>query len=184
MLGTEAPVDSIARDIKRGRNYTLGLGRATPLADEVVRVWPIEIAGTLSDRSQRSTLLVDIESRSERNAADPTISPMIPAPTGITAVRWTMGGDPSAPASVCNRQAMKNLGVLPRWREQYPLVILHLGALDSELFSMLGRLCDGIALAAELESLPACSLRRLSRILRRHQSQGCRLLGMWSIEIG
>jgi hypothetical protein len=128
--------------------------------------------------------LVDIEFRSEGNAAEPTIAPMIPAPTGITALRWTMGGDPSAPASAWSRQALKNLGILPQWREQYPLVILHLGALDSELFSMLGRLCDGIALAAELGSLSACSLRRLSRVLRRHQSQGCRLLGMWSIEIG
>lgn len=204
MLGTEVPIDSLIREMKRGRSYTLGLGRATPLSTATSQRWPTRVAHSLYGKTQRSTLLIETEGQSiAENLKQPAQLPETVClnksevnsncdanaeanteESPITKIVWTMIDDTAPPNASLNRQAMKAVGALPKWKEQYPLIILHLGALDSVGFAMLGRLCDGIALAADMSRCQTTSLRDLSRTLRLHQSHGCRLLGMWSVEIG
>ncbi|MBU6239914.1 MAG: hypothetical protein KGQ51_19035 [Planctomycetes bacterium] len=180
MLGTEVPIDSLIREMKRGRSYTLGLGRATPLSTTTSHRWPTQVAHSLHGKTQRNTLLIETDGTPNQDAQADAKTEESP----ITKIVWTMNDDTAPPNASLNRQAMKAVGALPKWKEQYPLIILHLGALDSLGFSMLGRLCDGIALAADMSRCQTTSLRDLSRTLRLHQSHGCRLLGMWSVEIG
>lgn len=185
MLATEVPIDSIVREMKRGRNYTLGLGRATPLADEISNLWPSRVACSLHDKTHRSTLLVETQPADPLQPADGSESShesMIDR--DLKTVPWSISCDPAPSGPAWNRQSLKELGAFPKWKEQYPLIVLHLGQLDSIAFAMLGRLCDGIALAADMSRTQGTSLRQLSRSLRHHQAQGCRLLGMWSVEIG
>ncbi len=204
MLGTEVPIDSLIREMKRGRSYTLGLGRATPLSTATSQRWTTRVAHSLYGKTQRSTLLIETEGQNiaenlkaatdlheagylNKSEGTPTVDTQPETKTEespITKIVWTMNDDTAPPNASLNRQAMKALGALPKWKEQYPLIILHLGALDSIGFAMLGRLCDGIALAADMSRCQTTSLRDLSRTLRLHQSHGCRLLGMWSVEIG
>jgi hypothetical protein len=204
MLGTEVPIDSLIREMKRGRSYTLGLGRATPLPQGTSQRWPTRVAHSLYGRTQRDTLLIETEGQSiaeslneaahlhepgclNKTVGIPMVDRQVEAkvdPSPLTKIVWKMNDNAAAPNASLNRQAMKAVGALPKWKEQYPLIILHLGALDSIGFAMLGRLCDGIALAADMSRCHASSLRDLSRTLRLHQSHGCRLLGMWSVEIG
>ncbi len=180
MLATEAPIDSIVRDMKRGRNYTLGLGRATSLSSEIARGWPGRVANSLCYKTQRRTLLIETESTEPLGGSTETGE----GDLDITTIQWTICSEPTPSNASPDRQMLKHLGSLPKWKEQYPLTILHLGTLDSPAFATLGKLCDGIALAADMSQSQGTSLRELSKTLRHHQAHGCRLLGMWSVEIG
>jgi hypothetical protein len=180
MLATAAPIDSLAREMKRGRPYTLGIGRVTPLSDAFARAWPSRIAGALQAKTQRKTLLIETDSPQaceKESAFDQNSS-------AVSKIFWTIGDDSSPSNPAQTRRAFKDLGTFPQWKEQYPLIVLHLGVLNSPAFEMLGRLCDGIALAADISRSQTTSLRDLSRTLKHHQAQGCHLLGMWSVEIG
>ena len=185
MFGSEVPIDSLVRDMKRGRSYTLGLGKATPLSNATSRTWANRVAHCLQDKSQRNTLLIetDGDENTSQGADNQVIQPAT-AESSVARVFWGVCSDPKSPKSSWNRQTMKALSAFPKWKEDYPLIVLHLGALDSDGFAMLGKLCDGIALSADMSRCHASSLRDLSRNLRHHQAQGCRLLGMWSVEIG
>jgi hypothetical protein len=186
MLATEVPLDSLVREIKRGRNYTLGLGRATPLSNDLSRSWPGRVANSLHDKTGRRTLLVDTEATdsSESSASSNPMSDAASQDLEINQIHWPISRDSARSGPGWNASFLKQLGTLPQWKEEYPLIVLHLGFLDSAAFEMLGKLCDGIALAADMSRSPGTSLRDLSRTLRHHQAHGCRLLGMWSVEIG
>jgi hypothetical protein len=185
MLGNEVPIDSLVRDMKRGRSYTLGLGKATPLSNANSRSWATRVARSLHDKTQRNTLLIetDGDEKAEQGVDHQVIHPATEE-SPVAKIFLDVCSDPESPKSPLNRQAMKALSTFPAWKEEFPLIVLHLGSMDSDGFAMLGKLCDGIALAADLSRAPATSLRDLARNLRHHQTHGCRLLGMWSVEIG
>jgi hypothetical protein len=186
MLATEVPLDTLVREMKRGRNYTLGLGRVTTLSNDLSRSWPGRVANSLQEKTRRRTLLVDTEA-TDSPYASASLNPSSDVDSQgleVTQIRWPISRDSARSGPGWNASLLKQLGTLPKWKEEYPLIVLHLGFLDSTAFEMLGKLCDGIALAADMSRSEGTSLKDLSRTLRHHQSHGCRLLGMWSVEIG
>jgi hypothetical protein len=169
----EIPVDPLLREMKRGRPYVLGLGRAAELVDGANESWTHRVAQTLQARSGRSTLLIETELSESDHSASESES----VHSGVTHAYWPVVNDAS-------RHAFRELAAFPKWKQQYPLIVLHLGGIESSPFSSLGKLCDGIAIAAEVKHSRARSFRLLSRSLRMHQRNGLRIVGMWSIEIG
>jgi len=61
------------------------------------------------------------------------------------------------------------------------LIVIDLGHLDSFAFSGLGKLCDGIGLLANDAQESSRTRHPWVRSLRRHQADGQRLLGIWSL---
>lgn len=169
----DVPLDPILRDMKRGRPYVLGLGRATPVPVSESEPWTTRVATALRGRSGRRTLFLETETQEESSFKRESYDPA----SGVTQAHWPVRFDG-------NRKVLRDLAVFPKWKEDFSLIVVHLGAVDSSAFGGLGKLCDGIAIAADMAQVQRSSLRRLERCLRQHERHGCRIVGMWSIEIG
>lgn len=173
---TSIPIEGLVRDMKRGRCYTLGLASAYSASDRMPCDWVASVARKCIEKTERTAVLIrtqDTASSSCTPSADTNCD------SGMACVQWTPWHEPLNIHSPVGRTIRSELASLPQWRQQFSLVVLELGDVRGQSFSGLGKLCDGIGLVASPTSSHA--IQELSRSLRRHQADGIRVIGLWTL---
>lgn len=193
------PIEGLVHAMKRGRTYTLGLATAWPVPDRsgtspratAFGGWMDEVAQRCMERTDRNAVLI----RLVLDAFDVNTAPQscdrdyenvlhgpdrLGGPGRLGRVHWTRWQEPLSAESPTARARRAELASLPRWKDRYALVVLDLECMDSHAFGPLSKQCDGIAVLANASDAPSASFGQLGRSLRRLQSEGTQLLGLWS----
>jgi len=175
-------MDGLIRLWKRGECYLMGV--ATVHVDgsmPVSSTGSMELARKSVERAGKSVLCV---------LAEHSLEPIFdqecnPSDDAIDRRRWIALKDHVDVGSLPFRQAMAELAELPRLREEYDLIVLDLGSVNSQAVSRVGKLCDGIVLLCDRDVADAKTwnrtLHRASKSIRTYQREGMEFVGAWDI---
>jgi hypothetical protein len=171
------PLDGILAKLQKTRPYLLGFARSGPentsLENQIVR----EVALRCASKTDRKTLVVHIaisNSKAARFVPLPEYTEQGYTEQGLTMVRWESFGESKQEKLLWNTQ----LAQLIQYRQEYGLIVLDLGDVQSELLFRMGRLCDGIL----IQLLDNFSELALKKSMQRIQHEQLKVIGVMSLD--
>ncbi len=161
------PIDGIIKRIQRSKSFVLGIG-SVGLSDlRLVRSIMIELVSRCSSKTDRKAILMSL------GQPDPSIE-NVPSENGnLQQAFWTLFGESKAELKAWHAQ----LGTLPRWKQEFGLIVLDLGDASSPQMPRIGRLCDGVV----LQLFHDIGSRATIRALKSVQKENLPMLGAWSV---
>ncbi len=161
------PIDGILKRIQRTKSFVLGVGSIGLCDPMLVRSIAIDLAKRCSVKSGRKALVVTTCSAGE------STQPAAIAGDDYHEATWTLPGESKADTKAWTAQ----LGALPRWKQEFGLIVVELGDSSSPQMLRIGRLCDGIG----VQLLHSATSRETIRALTSLQNEKLSILGVWTV---
>jgi len=163
------PIDGLLKRMHRSKSFVLGIGSIGKADPQLVRSIVNELVTRCSMKTDRKAILVSI-------VAPGSVVTQSPLSNGnYQEAIWTYYGHAKADTKTWHAQ----LGALPRWKQEFGLIVLDLGDASAPPMPRIGRLCDGVV----LQLFNSNSSRETIRALKSLQSESLPFLGAWSVGI-
>jgi len=162
------PIDGILNRIKLSKPYVLGIGTVGESDPLLVRTVVTDLVARCCSKIDRNAILITVRSPGELNTHDPV------GKTSVREARWFYIGDPKAERKAWHAQ----LAELPRWKQEFGLIVFDLGDVCFPKMPQIGRLCDGIV----VQLLNPSNSRETIQALKSLQNNRLTILGAWSVE--
>ncbi len=163
------PIDGILNRISKARSFVLGivtLGDADP---SLVRSVITDTVARCSEKARRNAILITVRPPNELRSHD------LVENGNFSQARWSYFDDANAGTKSWHAQ----LADLPRWKQEFGLIVFDLGAVCLPMMPRIGRLCDGIV----VQMLDPSNSRETIQALKSLQKNRLTILGAWSVEL-
>ncbi len=161
------PIDGILKRLHRSKSFVLGIGSIGLSDPSLVRSIVIDLVKRCSSKTDRKALLVTTRQVGSEDAEVPIESDL------YQEAAWTFFGESKADTKAWHAQ----LGALPRWKQEFGLIVVDLGDTSSPQMLRIGRLCDGIG----VQLFNSTNSRETIRALASFQKEKLPILGVWSV---
>ena len=163
------PIDGILNSIKKTKSFVLGIGTVGDFDPRLVRSVIKDTVARFSEKSDRNTILITIRPPNDVCDRHPNGS------VNFCEASWSYFEETSAGTKSWHAQ----LAELPRWKQEFGLIVFDLGDVCLPMMPRIGRLCDGIA----VQMLDPTDSRETIQALKLLQKNRLTILGAWSIEL-
>ncbi len=163
------PVDGILKRINRSKSFVLGVGAVGNSDPLLVRSVVSEIVTRCCGKTNRNAILVTVRTPNDATSAN------IPSCGLYREARWSYFGQTKTETRAWHGQ----LAELPRWKQEFGLIVFDLGDVGFPLMPRIGRLCDGVV----VQLLDPSNSRETIQALRRLQKDRLTILGAWSVDL-
>ncbi len=161
------PIDGIVKRIQRSKSFVLGIGSIGLSDPRLVRSILIELVSRCSTRIDKKAILVTL------GQSDPDLEGVQAENCNFQRAFWTFFGKSKADLKAWHAQ----LGALPRWKQEFGLIVMDLGDVSSQEMPKIGRLCDGVV----LQIFNSIGSQETIRALKSFQKENLHVLGAWSV---
>ncbi len=165
-----SPMDGILKSIKGSKPFVLGIGTVGESDPSLVRSVVTDLVVRCCSKIDRNAILITVRPPHDLNANDSVGNVL------VREARWSYFADTKAEMKTWETQ----LAELPRWKQEFGLIVFDLGDVCFPKMPQIGRLCDGIV----VQLLNASNSRQTIQALRSLQKNRMTILGAWSVELG
>ena len=166
------PIDPILKRLQRVKSFVLGVGSIGgddfSLKQSIVR----SLVSRCSEKTERKAILVSIEPTNRLNLNDVEIGAKA-ANDGYQTAVWTALSDDKSDSKSWHTQ----LGDLPRWKQEFGLIVFDLGNVASPQMLRVGRLCDGIVVQLHNPNDSRVTIQAMKSLTQENLP----ILGAWSV---
>lgn len=163
------PIDGILKRIQGSKSYVLGIGTVGESDPSLVRAVVTDLVVRCSSKIDRNAILITVRPPQDLNVNDSVGNAL------AREARWSFFGDTKAE----NKAWHEQLAELPRWKQEFGLIVFDLGDVCFPRMTQIGRLCDGIVVQLLNPSNP----RETIQAFKLLQKNRLPILGAWSIEL-
>lgn len=163
------PIDGILKRIQRSKSFVLGVGTVGDSDPLLVRSVVSELITRCCGKTNRNAILVTVRTPNDITSAD------FPSCGLYHEARWSYFDQTKTETRAWHAQ----LSELPRWKQEFGLIVFDLGDVGFPLMPRIGRLCDGIV----VQLLDPSNSRETIQALKRLQKDRLTILGAWSVDL-
>ncbi len=163
------PIDGILKRIQRSKSFVLGVGAVGDSDPLLARSIVSEIVTRCCGKTNRNAILVTVRTPNDVTSSD------FPSCGLYREVRWSYFDQTKTETRAWHAQ----LSELPRWKQEFGLIVFDLGDVGFPLMPRIGRLCDGIV----VQLLDPSNSRETIQALKRLQRDRLTILGAWSVDL-
>ena len=163
------PMDGILKRIKGSKPFVLGIGTVGESDPSLVRSVVTDLVVRCCSRIDRNAILITVRPPHDLNVNDSVGNVL------VREARWSYFADTKAEMKTWQAQ----LAELPRWKQEFGLIVFDLGDVCFPRMPQIGRLCDGIV----VQLLNPSNSRETIQALRSLQKNRMTILGAWSVEL-
>ena len=163
------PIDGILKRIKRSKSYVLGIGTVGDSDPSLVRSVVTDLVVRSCSKIDRNAILITVRPPQVLNPNDSLGNAL------VHEARWFYFGNTKAEMTAWHTQ----LAELPRWKQEFGLIVFDLGDVCFPRMPQIGRLCDGIV----VQLLNPSNSRETIQALKSLQKNRLTILGAWSVEL-
>ncbi len=162
------PIDGILNRINKAPSFVLGIGTVGDADPYLVRS---VISGTVarcSEKAHRNAMLITVRPLNELQLHDWNGNGL------FHVAKWSYFEETKVGTKLWHTQ----LADLPRWKQEFGLIVFDLGAVDLPMMPRIGRLCDGIV----VQMFDPPNSRQTIQALKSLQKNRLTIFGVWSVE--
>ena len=163
------PMDGILKSINRSKSFVLGIGSVGDPDPLLVRSIVVDLVARCCAKTDRNAILVTVRPPNDLSSID------VPMCDLVREVRWSYFGQSKMETKSWHAQ----LAELPRWKQEFGLIVFDLGDVCYPIMPRIGRLCDGIV----VQLLNPSNSRETIQALKLLQKDRLAILGAWSVEL-
>ena len=163
------PIDGILKRIKGLKSYVLGIGTVGESDPSLVRTVVTDLVVRCCSKIDRKAILITVRPPQNLKLIDSVGNAL------AREARWSFFGDTKAEKKAWHGQ----LAELPRWKQEFGLIVFDLGDVCFPRMTRIGRLCDGIVVQLLNPSNP----RETIQAFKLLQKNRLPILGAWSVEL-
>ena len=163
------PIDGILKRIQRSKSYVLGIGTVGESDPPLVRSVVTDLVVRCCSKIDRNAILITVRPPQDLSLNDSIGNAL------VHEARWSYTGDTKAEMKTWHRQ----LAELPRWKQEFGLIVFDFGDVCFPSMPQIGRLCDGIV----VQLLNPSNSRETIQALKSLQKNRLTILGAWSVEL-
>jgi len=163
------PVDGILNRIIKAQSFVLGIGTVGDADPSLVRSVITDTVARCSEKARRNAILITVRPPNDLRS-DERVENL-----NFQEARWSYFADANAGTKSWHAQ----LADLPRWKQEFGLIVFDLGAICLPMMPRIGRLCDGIV----VQILDPSNSRETIQALKSLQKNRLTILGVWSVEL-
>ncbi len=163
------PVDGILNRISKAQSFVLGIGTVGDADPTLVRSVITGTVARCSEKARRNAILITVRPPNDLCSHERVEN------VNFREARWSYFADANAGTKSWHAQ----LADLPRWKQEFGLIVFDLGATCLPMMPRIGRLCDGIV----VQMLDPSNSRETIQALKSLRKNRLTILGAWSVEL-